>query len=51
MKDKKDAKVRREWGSQSGELLVINEDYIPIPEPEIISSQEDKNDSYGYKSN
>eukprot|EP00347_Sterkiella_histriomuscorum_P005331 403357021 len=32
-RDKKDAKVRREWGSQSGELLVINEEYVPEPEP------------------
>lgn len=38
MRDKKDVKVRREWGSQSGELLIINEDYIPIPEYTELSS-------------
>lgn len=31
MKYKKDVKVRREWGSQSNELLVINDEYVPEP--------------------
>jgi hypothetical protein len=40
-KDKKDVKVRREWGSQSGELLVINENYIPEPEMPLNQLEDD----------
>lgn len=45
MKYKKDAKVRREWGSQSGELLIINEEYIP--ELELPSPTYHNNKCYG----